>query len=139
MVCRFGIGTSMNLRDACVALYEKPELLSDSNTMKQLRENYMIHPQLYPAGRIIHITQRTEFETASALCSTNPTPLKEKGDEVAYFSDQLSFSEIQVSGTMFSAHMPHKVLSKIREFFPIDARIPPANGSGIESEPPVLL
>lgn len=142
MVCRFGIGTSMDLRDACVALHERPEIFGGEDTLKQLREKYMVHPKLYPAGKIIHITQRNEFATASARggsASGAPTPIKENGDEVAYFADQLSFSEMQVSGTMFSAHMPHKVLAKIREFFPVDDSIPRLNGSCRESEPPVLL
>lgn len=130
MVARFGIGTSLDLRDACLHLHKScndgVEKISDTDLINTLRERHMTHPKLYPPGQIIHIVEKNEFMTGSFVnggCEStestpSTTPLKKCRGMVAYITDQLTFSEIQISGSMFSSHMPHNVLETLQEFFP---------------------
>lgn len=130
MVARFGIGSSLDLRDACLHVHHVLSGCTDAEPdisfIETIRNEHMIHPKLYPPGMIIHIVQRNEFlagyqsndEQQNGDGHNNPIFLQQYENEVAYVTDQLTFSEIQISGSMFSSHMPHNVLSTIRNLFP---------------------
>lgn len=150
--------------------------------MNELRATSMKHPKLYPPGLILHIVDKSWWESSeigvveggrvgrgggggkakgsvSVSGSGSEAQLegKGKGDEtggdgdgghtvderrthegmdesiiirnsgvvahteqsVVYAADQITFSEIQISGSMFSTHLPHNSLAKIREVFPL--------------------
>ena len=102
--------------------------------------------KLYPAGKIIHIVHRDEwdeieiggFDTQSYTTNTTNTSntqpntsntyntynynhhclIHHHGDEIAYIADQVTFGEMHISGSMFSTHLPHVCLNKLMEFFP---------------------
>ena len=139
MVARFGIGSSLDLRDACMHIHqtyadtEKSKMQQskdeESELMSSIRRNQMNHPKLYPPGKIIHIVPKETFcadkkylDGSSSKIAFDfkciPSLIHRHKSNVAYVSDQLTFSEIQISGTMFSDHMPQNVLSKIQELFP---------------------
>lgn len=123
MVCRFGIGTSLDLRDACLHLHHLSNFTENAasiDVVDHLRSTHMVNPKLYPPGKIIHIIKRNAGLTSAELeQSSNVNNLiGAHGDEIAYVSDQLTFAEMQISATMFSSHMPHSVLAKVRDIFP---------------------
>jgi hypothetical protein len=79
----------------------------------------MTSPKLFPPGRIIHIVSREEWHARTALAHGDRRILGDDQQSVAYLSDQESFSSLQLSGNMFSCHLPTEYLTKLREMFPL--------------------
>lgn len=79
----------------------------------------MTAPKLFPPGRIIHIVSREEWNARTALTRGDHRILGDDQQSVAYLSDQESFSSLQLSGNMFSCHLPTEYLTKLRQMFPL--------------------
>lgn len=78
--------------------------------------------KLYPPGRIIHIVDREEWRSLisnSASRAPHDFILSDDQSHVAYLSDQEYFSTLQLSGNMFSSHLPTEYLNKLRNLFPL--------------------
>jgi hypothetical protein len=106
---------------------------------------------LYPAGTLVHLLGRREWEAALHSCVLAPSlsiternplclPFRvscASGGEhcalpsgqsvflissteahVAYVADQRTFAELQLSGAMFSDHLPQHYMRMLRELFP---------------------
>jgi hypothetical protein len=110
--------------------------------------------KLYPAGTLIHIVDREQWQSSLSSCVIAPSlPITERnplchpfptwssqcrgkeyvcsadgrsvyaisdtGTSVAYISDQLTFTELQLSGGMFSDHMPQRYMHMLKQLFPM--------------------
>jgi len=98
------------------------QLLRDlGHVMTTLRTDVMNHTKLYPPGRIVHIIDKRGWEECNerATGCHSLEVVSEDQNSVAYLADQLTFSELQLSGSMFSSHMPTACLYKLRDLFPL--------------------
>lgn len=78
--------------------------------------------KLYPPGRIIHIVDREEWNvlaSGSTMRISDDLILSDDQGSVAYLCDQEYFSTLQLSGNMFSSHLPTDYLKKLRNLFPL--------------------
>lgn len=78
-----------------------------------VRRKTMTHPKLFPAGRIIHIIERKEWNHEKR--DSGIAVLSKTSDLIAYFADQEYFSEIQCSNSMLVTHWPDDVLKKLSQ------------------------
>jgi hypothetical protein len=92
--------------------------------MERLQTNTMTADKLFPPGRIIHIVDRDVWQAGLARGDLGPLldheqVLSEDHRSVAYLCDQEHFSSLQLSGKMFSSHLPTEYLTRLRELFPL--------------------
>ena len=86
-----------------------------------IKNAIQVHEKLYPPGLLIHMVSIENY--AEMISHHNldheEYTLRNDGTQVAYVCDQEAFDEIQVSGDMFSAHLPHSNLRILRNLFPL--------------------
>jgi hypothetical protein len=99
--------------------------------MERLQASAMTAEKLFPPGRILHIVDREVWDTGRGrgdLGSLSEVRegegrerlvLSEDESSVAYLCDQELFSSLQLSGKMFSAHLPTEYLTRLRRLFPL--------------------
>jgi hypothetical protein len=93
-------------------------LRSLSYVMERLQSR-MTAPKLFPPGRIIHIVSREDWDARATLPRGDPRVLGGDQQSVAYLTEQEAFSSLQLSGNMFSCHLPTEYLNKLRQMFPL--------------------
>jgi hypothetical protein len=96
--------------------------------MRDIRRQVMSAAKLYPPGALVHIIDRDEWNRISSDREAGEGEgeggmIVVSQDEclVAYLADQMTFNELQLSGSMFSAHLPTECLNKLRTLFPMSS------------------
>lgn len=88
-----------------------------------IKNTVQVHQKLYPPGLLIHMVDLENFMSMVQHyrldADEDDYVLRNDSAHVAYVCDQPAFEEIQVSGEMFTAHLPHSNLRILRSLFPL--------------------
>lgn len=86
--------------------------------LNHLQLSVMKSTKLFPPGRLIHIVDKVNWNNENKIEYEFEVIGKDQYS-IAYVVDQLYFQEIQLSGNMFSSHLPTEYLLKLRNLFPL--------------------